>query len=160
MGYELEAVIAAEPMLRAATGGLIHARVVELDQGFALLPMTDDLWHEVSTAAAADNQLAFSKLPAGFADTLARWSARGPIAYVEADIWGGVGTQRAAVWRGGALVLGPLFLPERHPIGPEGTALSQALRELGADRAGEFDEFDAVGLGRHRHTEDWRADRR
>jgi hypothetical protein len=33
--------------------------------------------------------------------------------------------------------------------------LNRALRELGVARGEAFDEFDAVGLGKHRHTEDW-----
>src|SRR3989440_7835863 len=38
-------------------------------------------------------------------------------------------------------------------------AFNQALRQLGVPRGAAFDEFEAVGLGRHRHTEDWLAHR-
>ncbi len=37
---------------------------------------------------------------------------------------------------------------------PQG-AFNQALRQLGVDRGEAFDEFDALNLGKHRHTEDW-----
>jgi hypothetical protein len=36
---------------------------------------------------------------------------------------------------------------------PQG-AFNQALRQLGVDRGEAFDEFDALNLGKHRHTED------
>jgi hypothetical protein len=34
-------------------------------------------------------------------------------------------------------------------------AFNRALRTLGVIRGEEIDEFDAVNLGTHRHTEDW-----
>ncbi|MGW1596321.1 hypothetical protein [Streptomyces sp. NPDC002343] len=99
----------------------------------------------------------FGRLSAGFERTLGRWSAAGPLAYVEAEYFGGAGEQRAAVWADGALVLGPLDVPVKRwfsrPVGP----VSQALRRLGVRREPGGDEFDAVGLGRHRHTDDWAA---
>ncbi|MFJ6524686.1 hypothetical protein ACIQMZ_05365 [Streptomyces longwoodensis] len=89
-------------------------------------------------------------MPGGFDRVLAGWSAGGPVAYVEAEYFGGVGEQRAAVWEGGALVLGPLQAEEGRPFPPAGSPVSRALRRLGvAARAGE-DEFSAVGLHRHR----------
>ncbi|MER6666309.1 hypothetical protein ABT256_17340 [Amycolatopsis japonica] len=54
-------------------------------------------------------------------------SEHGAVAYVEAEYFGGAGTQFAQVWEGGETILGPLY----------------------------FDEFDAVGLGRHRSTDEW-----
>ncbi|MFI9785820.1 hypothetical protein ACIHEI_20310 [Kitasatospora sp. NPDC051984] len=146
MGYHLEAVIAAEPLLRAATADLPDAHVVPLAQGLALLPMTDDLHDAVMDGTPAHP--GFRKLPGGFHHTLATWSATGPVAYVEADVFGGTGEQRAAVWLDGALAVGPTTARRRGPI-------SQVLRHLGARADGHRDEFDAVGLGRHRHLEDW-----
>ncbi|MFF7091912.1 hypothetical protein ACFY9A_05875 [Streptomyces rubradiris] len=68
-----------------------------------------------------------------------------------------MGEERAAVWADGALVLGPLDVPVKRwfsrPVGP----VSQALRRLGARRGLGRDEFDTVGLDRHRWTDDWAA---
>jgi hypothetical protein len=157
VGYELQAVIAAERLLRSVSQAVPHARVVGLGQGLALLPMLDDLF-DTTGDRDADTSGCFWKLPHGFADVLARWSAAGPIAYVEADYFGGIGSQCAAVWDGGVLVFGPLHLPVGRPVNASGTPISQALRRLGVTCHGRDDEFDAVGLGRHRHTEDWTAE--
>lgn len=89
--------------------------------------------------------------PPAFDQVLAGWSTTGPLAYVEADYFGGVGTQFAVVWRAGAIVFGPAVQPERAP----GSLISQALRLLGASSGGHVDEFDAVGLGRYRDVDDW-----
>ncbi|MEU5696868.1 hypothetical protein [Actinosynnema sp. NPDC020468] len=131
--YCLDAIVAAAPVLRALAG---EARGVPLDGHLVLLPVTDDL------RADLENRLAAC-------------SATGPVAHLEADYFGGVGTQSARVWRGGELVLGPLRLEEDDPRPPEGTPLSRALRHLGVARAHHHDEFAAVALGRHRRTEDW-----
>ncbi|MFJ3302879.1 hypothetical protein ACIPSA_07140 [Streptomyces sp. NPDC086549] len=131
MSYELRAVIAGEALLRAVAGD----RVAPLGQGLSLMPMRDDL---------------------GGA-RLAEWSARGPVALVEAEYFGGVGEQQAAVWDGGALALGPLRVEEGEPFPADGSPISQALRRLGVQAGDGQDEFAAVGLGRHRSTGRWLA---
>ncbi|MFC9846421.1 hypothetical protein ACFWFF_16350 [Streptomyces sp. NPDC060223] len=154
MGYELQAVIAGEELLRAASQDLADATVVPLGQGLSLLPMTDDLF-EAGTDGGAVGPLGFWRLPGGFDGLLARWSAAGPVAYAEAEYFGGVGEQRAVVWTDGAVVLGPLHVSEGLPFPAAGSPIAQALRRLGARAGGAEDEFEAVGLGRHRHNEDW-----
>ncbi|MFF1615049.1 hypothetical protein ACFVYA_45435 [Amycolatopsis sp. NPDC058278] len=116
--------------------------------------MTDALFDTVTIAGAPELD-GFRKAPAGFGHALAAGSADGPVAYVEADYFGGSGTQSAQVWAGGQVVLGPLRLAVGEPIPAEGSPISRALRRLGVVKGEHFDEFDAVGLGRHRETDDW-----
>ncbi|MFG1639341.1 hypothetical protein ACGFMK_03565 [Amycolatopsis sp. NPDC049252] len=152
--YCLEAVIAREAVLRRVAGSVDAARVVPLGQGLSLLPMTDEFFDAVTVAGAGELD-GFWKAPAGFGDTLAISSRHGPFAYVEADYFGGEGMQCAQVWSGGAVTLGPVRtgLGERPPA--SGSPISQALRAIGVLRGAHFDEFDAVGLGRHRETVGW-----
>ncbi len=154
MGYFLQAVVSTEPVLRTVAGSVEGACVVPLGQHLSLLPMTDELFDAV-TAAGGGELAGFWKVPAGFADTVATCSAGGPIAYVEADYFGGSGTQSAQVWAGGETVLGPLHSASEEPAPADGSPISQALRRLGAVKGEHFDEFDAIGLGRHRDTDDW-----
>ena len=88
-------------------------------------------------------------------------SGLGPVAYVEAEFFGGVGEQAAVVWDRGEAVFGPTA--QQFPsdvaavnVGP----INGALRALGVTAVDGRDEFDSLGLGRHRHVEDWAADRR
>ncbi|GGY14326.1 hypothetical protein [Streptomyces xanthochromogenes] len=156
MSYDLRAVIAEGKALRDATRDLAAARVASIGQGLALMPMTDALIDSVADGSGAGT-LGFWGLPGGFEKTLAAWSAGGPVAYVEAEYFGGVGEQRAAVWNGGDIVLGPLHVEERQPFPPAGSPISQALRRLGAVAGTGEDEFSAVGLDQHRHGEAWIA---
>ncbi|KRD20224.1 MULTISPECIES: hypothetical protein [unclassified Streptomyces] len=156
MSYDLQAVIAGEEVLNAAVRVLSAARLASLGQGLSLLPMTDALFDSLSEGVDT-GALGFWRLPGGFAKTLADWSTAGPVAYVEAEYFGGVGEQQAVVWDGGAIVLGPLRVPEGRPLPPAGSAISQALRRLGVVAGAGEDEFTALGMERHRHVEGWIA---
>jgi hypothetical protein len=152
--YCLQAVIAAESVLRELAATVAKARIVPLGQHLSLLPMTDAQLKAV-TAAGAPKLDGFWKAPAGFSRVLATCSATGPLAYIEADCFGGTGIQAAQVWDAGKVILGPLHLAEGEPLPATGSPISQALRRLGATKGNHIDEFDAVGLGRHRDTDDW-----
>jgi hypothetical protein len=154
VGYELQAVIAADELVRVASRAVPGARVVPLRQGLSLMPMTDEVFDAV-TDGSDGGDLAFWKLPRGFETLLAQWSSAGPVAFVEAEYFGGVGEQRAAVWADGSLALGPLDEPEMKRFSRASSPISQALRRLGARKSLGEDEFKAVGLDRHRNNEDW-----
>ncbi|RKN33878.1 hypothetical protein [Micromonospora musae] len=154
MGYTLEAVIASSSLLRVAVQAQPTAVVVGLPQPLAIVPITDGLFDAVTTTTS-DRSLGFWKLPGGFDRVLADWSSTGPVSYVEAEFFGGVGRQRAALWVNGELTVGPLSVEEGQPFAEAGSPISQVLRELGVDRAGYRDEFEAVGLTRRRDKADW-----
>ncbi|GAB3465104.1 hypothetical protein [Actinophytocola sediminis] len=152
--YHLQAVIAAEPVLRGLAGTFADVGLVPLGQRLSLLPMTDTLFDAV-TVAGSPRLDGFWKAPAGLGRTLATCSANGPVAYVEAEYFGGTGEQSAMVWDAGQVAMGYLHLAEKAPVPAVGTPISQALRRLGVSTGDQHDEFAAVGLGRHRRTEDW-----
>ncbi|MGW7071035.1 hypothetical protein ACWGII_27800 [Streptomyces sp. NPDC054855] len=159
MGYDLQAVIGGD-VLRAAARDLPAARLAPLGQGLSLMPMTEALLASFADSGDGgddgdDGVLGFWRLSARFAATLADWSTAGPVAYAEAECFGGAGEQTAVVWEGGTLTLGPLHEPENTPSPPAGSPISQALRRLGVVAATGEDEFTAVGLGRHRSVEGW-----
>ncbi|WP_189151500.1 hypothetical protein [Streptomyces lacrimifluminis] len=99
-----------------------------------------------SVADGSDAGLGFWRLPGGFEKTLADWPTAGPVAYVEAEYFGGAGEQQAAVWDGGTIVLGPPHVQEGQPFLPAGSAISQALRRLGVVASTGENEFSA-GIG-------------
>lgn len=154
--YDLKAVIAGEAVLRDVVRDLPAARAASVGQGLWLMPVTDAVWEFVADGGAQGVR-GFRRLSGRLEETLARCSSGGPVAYVEAEYFGGAGEQRAAVWDGGAFVLGPLHLEEGVPFPPAGSPVSQALRRLGAVAGAGADEFAAVKLGRYRRGEQWIA---
>jgi hypothetical protein len=115
----------------------------------------NDVLFDAVTVAGAPEPGGFWKAPAGFDRALAECSAYGPVAYDEAEYFGGIGTQSAQVWDDGKVVLGPVRLAEQAPDRSGGSPISQALRRLGVAKGDHADEFDAVALGRNRDTDDW-----
>lgn len=154
MGYILEAVIGPEKVLRNAIQGQPAAALVTLGQGIAMVPMTDELFAAV-TDGDSDRPLGFWKLPGGFERVLSDWSTAGPVGYVEAEYFGGFGGQRAALWVDGAVAVGPLAADASQQSTADASPISEVLRQLGVKRDNQGDEFDVVGLGRHRHTSEW-----
>jgi hypothetical protein len=154
MGYTLAGVIGHASVLSVVAKGQADIAVLPLRQGLALVPMSGDLFDTVADGTS-DNPAGFWSIPGGFDRVLCAWSSVGPVAYVEADYFGGVGDQRAALWHNGALAFGPVWIDGVQPVPAEGTPISQVLSRLGVIRDGYADEFEAAGLQRHRHTEEW-----
>jgi hypothetical protein len=146
MSHSISGFVARPDVLRADTAHLRSAYVASLGQGFGFLPVTEEVDEETGGRTVAYEQ--FYRLT----DALARLGAAmsrggGAVAYVETDYFGGTGEQAAIAWKDGRVASGP----EKTRIG----AVSDALRRIGAEKGDAHDEFDAVGLGRHRHNEDW-----
>ncbi|RKN42838.1 hypothetical protein [Micromonospora endolithica] len=161
MSYQLSAVVADADLLREATADLDHAVVGELRQDFALLPVTPQVVEELTGALPDFSVVERSAgdpfhlvLSTALTEVLARWSRRGPVAYLEAEFAGGAGYQAAAVWLGGDRSWGPRF--DATLDGPrEGWPINAALAELGAEPGPWIDAFAELGLHVERNTDGW-----
>ncbi|MFE6102642.1 hypothetical protein ACFVQ4_22065 [Streptomyces laurentii] len=162
--YEITAVLADAATLVRATAGWEHAVVVPLREGTGLLPVSGELFTEMfgvrrETCAYGPSAESPFLYPVGPAleKLLAAWSTERPVAYVEAEFFGGDGYQSAAVWSGGTRVWGPVF--DETLDGPcTDRPVNGALARLGVQGGSPtYDLFDAVGLGRERSTEGWLA---
>lgn len=158
MRFDLEIVIASNQLAARAAGAFGHGvPSVSLEQGLAFVPFTGAV-RDALIASQDEKVAGFWKLPRTVADLLAALSTAGPVAYAELDYFGGVGSQAAVVWDTGEPVWGPRILEAKQPVPQEGTPVSCALKRLGVVAAQGLDEFDTVGLGRHRHMESWETE--
>ncbi|BCU77819.1 hypothetical protein [Luteolibacter sp. LG18] len=146
MGHHISGIIGAPAILRDfARENSLHAPAA-LKGGLAFLPLDDDHL-EALFPRPGEFDPAMTYLSAALKDVLAVLSSLGPVAYVETDYFGGTGVQGATVYRDGRCVL--------EPRTEEYGVVSEALRLLGVAAEWGEDEFDAVGLGRHRSNEGW-----
>ncbi|MFC9898256.1 hypothetical protein ACFVMC_31590 [Nocardia sp. NPDC127579] len=135
VAYELSALIGDMTML-AAIGSEHEVPVVPLASGLALIPLTDD----IAAVLFAGKR---------FEEVLRAWSAHGPLIYAWSEMHAGLGVQAATIWEDGAVTYHETGYPGRGPI-------SIALHRLGVTgAAGRRDEFEVVGLNRHRRTGEW-----
>jgi hypothetical protein len=159
VGYELRALVGQAKAIDLAVSQAT-ASSVTLSQGLALLPLPDELFDRLGGGEHVVFGDAFYYLSSGIQILARSASAISPVAYLEADLFGGCGTQAAVAWADGKLSLGPIvtvFEPTAPPPAsrPE-WAFNRVLRQLGAETGESIDEFAAVGLGgSRRSTLDW-----
>jgi len=141
MAYTLQAIIGDYRVLESVR--LAKDVRCVLPQGKALVPFTSvfrqahgvDFLPLTDGAGASPCMLKLCSLA----------SREGRIAYVEAEYFGGTGTQASMLWESGQAVGAPT-------VGDH--AINAALHALGVVAEGS-DEFDALGLGRFRNVDDW-----
>ena len=143
MSYVLTAVFGRPSTIDHLAHPLL-ARPVTLGGGFAMRPVVepddeDDVPFDPLDVDALDDALG---------PLLSTASTAGPIAYVHIEMFGGPADEVVAVWRDGEMVwcASGEELDER--------LSHEAFRMIGVEASGG-DEFDALGLGRHRETEAW-----
>jgi hypothetical protein len=148
MGHSVTGLIAQEPLLRRfSERHRLHAPI-KLLQGLAILPLRDDDLDAFIPAPQSGRAPDFIYLSEQLMAVLREASSEGTLLYFETDYFGGFGGQGAAVFQNGVCVLGP----ESAGIGP----INRGLRWLGVRvQPPAPDEFETVGLHRHRDAEDW-----
>ena len=143
MGYTIQALLGNEDLLSKASSE--NTRVVTLSQGFGLIPFDEHL-REVYDLAPFYLVSSDGGIPEFIQQLAIGLSKHGCVAYIEADFFGGVGSQASMVWCQEEKTEGPWVVDN---------AINLALRRLGVEKGGFIDRFEALGLGRHRSTDDW-----
>jgi hypothetical protein len=144
MAYDLQALIADEATIRTAVPA--GAVVIRLPQGKAMIPVSDQVRevHDIPFLPLTDEGI--TEVPDGIATMGEAIARAGRVAYVEAEFFGGVGTQACVTWDASRIPSQPLV--DVH-------AINTALRFLGVVIGDHHDEFDALGLGNCRGTDEW-----
>jgi hypothetical protein len=144
MAYVLYGLLALDP----ASARLAGRGAIELAPGTMVRPVD---------VRGMSVEPGFHRLDADAETSARRISADGRVVYVEAEFFGGTGTQASIGWEAGQRSFGPVKtqIGEDEP-GFETVdevaemAINQALRWLGVRRTARLDEFDVLGLRRLR----------
>ncbi|RYY39984.1 MAG: hypothetical protein EOO08_07975 [Chitinophagaceae bacterium] len=146
MAYQIEAFIGRAASLQLLADRFASARLVSLEQGFALCPLSDALFGEMNSPEPSSSVGAFIGLTKNVEQCLLASVGGAAIGYIEADYFGGSGGQMGVCWKEGC----------RGRIeGPGHACINSVLLSLGATRTNGADVFESVGLDRHRSTKDW-----
>jgi hypothetical protein len=144
MAYTIQSIVAKAGVF--PTQPLDHLKAVSLEQGIEMVPLTTRARRHYGIPRCPLTFGEASELPQALTELCCQLSRRGTVAYIEADLFGGYGAKAHVIFNGGA-ALGPAVVSK--------SAINGALRALGVSASGAFDEFDAVGLGKHRFTDKW-----
>jgi hypothetical protein len=148
MAYSVYALLGYEIALRQRMILFPGAVVIPLRQGIAMTPITKPLVEGLGEEQPGiEVPAGFYKLTPSLLLTAQTISIKTPVAYIEAEYFGGVGEQSAMVWDQGRVVLGPLVATS--------DAINAVLRFFKVKVGDCVDEFEAVGLGKHRSNQGW-----
>ncbi|SFU40531.1 hypothetical protein SAMN05216350_101781 [Polaromonas sp. YR568] len=148
MGHFVTGLVAKPEKLESfARKHSLHAPIT-LTQSLAILPLRPEDIDSILPPPLTAHPDGFNYLCEQLVRELSMASSRGSLMYFETEYFGGEGAQGATVFRDGTIVLGP----KSAETGP----INEALALLGVRViAPARDEFETLGLDRHRHTEDW-----
>jgi hypothetical protein len=159
MGHHIQAFISREELLREIAQNYPTAIVIPLSQGFGILPITDQFYNELPDPQHPDmTDNRFLYLGPKLDQIGKSFSVKAPLAYVETEYFGGTGYQGAVVWVNGQIIFGPAIMGDIEDfqiVDLPDNAINIALRKLGVLKGDRHDEFDAIGLGKHRYNESW-----
>ena len=148
MAHFVTGLIARHAALKnvAATHGL--AEPIALTDVLSLLPLGPDALERLLPDEQHEFYDGFNYLSPALARVFKHASDRCVLLYFETEYFGGMGTQGAAVFRDGEIAFGP----QSAELGP----INDALAVLGVrPQPPAVDEFETVGLQRHRSVGEW-----
>lgn len=144
MAYTLQALIADEAVISSAVPPT--AILVQLPQGKAMIPLSDGLREAYDIPFLPLTAEGAEETPDGLTTIAEAIAKAGKVVYVEAEYFGGDGVQASIAWEATLQATRPLV---------HASAINSALQFLGVKVGDHRDEFDAIGLGKHRDTNDW-----
>jgi len=159
MGHHIQAFISREELLKEIARRYRTAIVIPLSQRFGMLPITEQFYDELPNLDNPDKtDDRFLYLGPKLHQLGKAFSVKAPLAYVETEYFGGWGYQGAVVWANGQIIFGPAVTGDEDDFQMDDLpdrAINIALRKLGVLKGDGHDEFDAIGLGKHRDNEGW-----
>jgi len=155
--YTLEAILARYATLEEALDKFPSATLIQFPQDIGMIPIDGFLLRELEIYYQGGTKVAhpsyqqfsasvhpdFERLIVGVEKFAQHLSRRGLVAYVEATFMGGYGGHATMTWENGKRTGGP------------GKDINDVLKQLRVIPEPGFDEFDTLGLGRHRSTRGW-----
>ncbi|QDQ86398.1 hypothetical protein FMZ60_01455 [Alcaligenaceae bacterium SJ-26] len=144
MAYTIQAVIT---LAGDSIGSLPEPlRWLPLPASLLMLPLGTDALEVLGLPRRPFTFEEETETPPSLGKFCERLSQGRSIVYIEAEIFGGWGTQASILFKDGVQVGDPVIAED---------AINQALRSLGVASGNAVDEFEAAGLGRHRNTDGW-----
>lgn len=149
MGYYLQAFICKQTETNIFTENFDKAKKVIIDQGLSLIPMTEELFDQINNFVVSNSVDKFEYLTDSIETKVLQLMGDKKLAYVEAEYFGGQGGQISIIWGNHK---------REHLFSYGQDCINKVLKDFGVQAKSGNDEFDTVGLGRHRNTIDWVED--
>lgn len=146
MSYSIQAILAAQGTFAAELANGME--VLQLDGGIEMIALGSTARKLLGLPFLPLTDEGVEELPPALRGLCSALSVHGPVAYVEAEIFGGSGTQAHTLIPAGGGGTDAL-------VSVSNDAINSALEWLGVWPLDGKDRFDTVGLGKHRETDSW-----
>lgn len=146
MGYFLQAFICKIGDADCLTNAYDKAIRVNMGQGIALIPMTEDLFDQINDCKVSGDIGRFMYLTENIENNILSAIGDRQFSYVEVEYHGGQGGQEAIIWQDRNRFQ---LLPFDHG------RINHVLKYFGVVADEGEDEFTTLGFGRHRYTQNW-----
>ena len=146
MGYFLQAFISKSGDVVHFAEAFDRSIVIEIGQGLSMIPMTASLFDQIDKASGSQCIEGFDFMTESVETSILKFIGNTRFSYIEAEYHGGQGGQTGITW---------MFNKRQHifPFGQD--AINLTLRSYGVVANRNQDEFDTLGLGLFRDTDDW-----
>lgn len=145
MGYNLRGIITSIESLNFIRDRYQNLCMIHLYKNLLTVPITDEFYDEINMnkGTTFKNNEYLTDFIGLFCSEISKVSRT---AYIEADYFGGLGTQNGIIWDSEKVIYEETL---------NDNAINRTLEQLGIIRVDGKDEFDTVNLGRHRFIDDW-----
>lgn len=149
MGHNITAVIGPRQSVHHIAQAAGCPTPTALDFGLTIAPLGHRQIDRLTGLQPGRYIDGFAYLSGGLQDALLTAMGGGILAYFETNYSGGTGSQAAAVFSAGDVVM-QAVAPVRSDIMGQDAPINAALRIIGVKASAGQDEFSAIGLGRFR----------
>lgn len=146
MTYILQAFITKKSNHSNLTDFYETATAVDIGHELSLIPFTTELFDEINKLTESKPIGKFDYLTENIEVELLKQIGDVKFAYIEADYFGGEGGQIAVIWEEQKRI----YLTEWGDC-----EINKVLKNFGIIAEDGKDEFDTVGLGQNRRTNEW-----
>lgn len=145
MGYYYRGILTSIESLDCIRNRFRNLYAIQLYKNLITIPITDELYDEINMnqGSSFKNYEYLTDLIGIFCLEISKVSRT---AYIEAEYFGGIGTQSGIVWDSEVVIYEETL---------SDNAINKALEHLGITKTDGKDEFDTVNLRRHRFIDDW-----
>lgn len=146
MGHFLKAFIGQKDSLTPIQEKYNSSKLVDLNNQISMISMTDELFDEMNKLETSPEISSFEFLTENIEKKTLELIGIKELAYVESEFFGGQGGHIGLIWKNG----------QRDFVGDfKRSTMNEILKKLGVIKTGTKDEFETIGLDKHRQTEDW-----